>query len=145
VCELNLKEKQTAYIRVEEEKAEAERKRLQKIENDKAEAERLAVIEKAEKALRDYEKSEPDSKEVEQKKQEIDTLYQTPLVIKAVKVEAAPVKADMRTFKKIYYAEITDITLIPREYLMPDMQMLNSIAKEQKEGMNIPGVMAKFR
>jgi uncharacterized protein with von Willebrand factor type A (vWA) domain len=145
VCELNLKEKQTAYIRAEEEKAEAERKRLQKIADDKAEMERLAEIEEAEKTKRDYEQAGASVEDIKQKEQKIDILYQAPLIVKAAKVEAAPVKADMRTFKKIYYAEVVNSSLIPREYLMPDMQMLNSIAKEQKEGMNIPGVVAKFR
>jgi len=144
-CELNLKEKQTVYIRAEEEKAEAERKRLQKIADDKAETERLAEIEKAEKELRDYEKSEPDSKEVKQKEQEIDILYQAPLKVEAVKVEAAPIKADMRTFKKNYYAEVVDINKLDRKYMIANMPLLNSIAKDQKENMKIDGVVAKFR
>jgi len=144
-CELNLKEKQTVYIRAEEVKAEAERKRLQKIEGDKVEKERLVKIEEAEKAREELAASGATVEEVKQKEQEIDTLYQTPLEVKTVKVEAAPIKADMRTFKKNYYAEVVDINKLDRKYMIANMPLLNSIAKDQKENMKIDGVVAKFR
>lgn len=42
--------------------------------------------------------------------------------------------------KETWHAEITDITKVPREYLVPDMVALNKMAGVLKETRSIPGV-----
>ena len=42
-----------------------------------------------------------------------------------------------------WYAEVTDVNLIPREYLVPDMKLLNGLATKMKDQVKIPGVAFK--
>ena len=66
---------------------------------------------------------------------------------------AAPVQVATETFNrgknsgisKHYYAEVTNPALIPRQYLIPDMVTLNGLARAQKENLDIPGVVVRWR
>ena len=49
------------------------------------------------------------------------------------------------SYRTIWSAEVVDMALIPRKYLIPDMVMLNKIASAEKERMSIPGVRACSR
>lgn len=49
------------------------------------------------------------------------------------------------SYRTDWYAEIYDASLIPREYLVPDMEKLNGIAKAMKGVANIPGVEFKSK
>ncbi|MCK4423648.1 MAG: hypothetical protein KAV18_06215 [Candidatus Omnitrophica bacterium] len=65
---------------------------------------------------------------------------------------AAPVQVEKETFNrgknagisKHYYADVTNLALVPKEYLIPDMVALNGIARAQKENMKISGVVARW-
>jgi len=39
-----------------------------------------------------------------------------------------------------WHAEITDVSLVPREFMVPDMAALNALAKTQKGALDLPGV-----
>ena len=39
-----------------------------------------------------------------------------------------------------WHAEITDVSLVPREFLVPDMAALNALAKTRKGALDLPGV-----
>jgi len=39
-----------------------------------------------------------------------------------------------------WHAEITDVSLVPREFMAPDMAALNALAKTQKGALDLPGV-----
>ena len=54
-------------------------------------------------------------------------------------VTAAP-KAAGVSMREVWSAEIEDITKVPREYLIPDMNALNALAKAMKKESPIPGV-----
>jgi len=144
-CETNLLLKLKAYQRAEEEKAEKERQRLVKIAREEAEAARLKAIEEAENAKKLLEKAGATEDEVKEKAKVINNLYETPLEVTPVKVKAPAVKLDQRTFSKKYYAEVTDESIIPREYLIPDITKLNKKAREEKEAFNVPGVKVSYK
>ena len=42
-----------------------------------------------------------------------------------------------------WYCEVTDVNLIPREYMIPDMKLLNGLATKMKDQVKIPGVAFK--
>lgn len=44
------------------------------------------------------------------------------------------------SYRTLWSAEVVNIDLIPRKYLVADMVMLNKIASAEKERMNVPGV-----
>jgi len=52
-------------------------------------------------------------------------------------------KTENQVTRYRYYVEITDKKKIPLEYLEPNIQMLNAIARAKKEKMDIPGVAVK--
>lgn len=66
---------------------------------------------------------------------------------------AAPVQVATETFNrgknsgisKHYYAEVPTPALLPRQYLIPDMVTLNGLARSQKENLNIPGVIVRWK
>lgn len=49
-------------------------------------------------------------------------------------------KVDGVTFRENWYAEVVDLKLVPREFLVPDMKKLNDFARAYKDTRNIPGV-----
>lgn len=79
-----------------------------------------------------FEGNEEVAKALEQEAIMAETL--TPVVAPAVpKVEAVA----MKTY---WSAEVVDINLVPREYLLPDMNKLNALARAIKGESNIAGV-----
>jgi len=42
-----------------------------------------------------------------------------------------------------WFAEITDIALVPREYMLPNMKLLDGLATKMKDQVKIPGVAFK--
>jgi len=46
------------------------------------------------------------------------------------------------TARVIWHAEITNVALIPREYMVPDLTRLNGVARALKENFNVPGARA---
>ena len=42
-----------------------------------------------------------------------------------------------------WYAEVVNINLVPREYMLPNMKLLDGRAILEKDNLNIPGVVAK--
>lgn len=71
-----------------------------------------------------------------------DAIREAGTVDRLVPVVAPPkATAAGTSFRKTWKAEVVDPLLIPREYLMPNEQLLGQIAREQKENApNIPGV-----
>jgi len=43
--------------------------------------------------------------------------------------------------KTLYYAEVKDFSALPDKYKLPNMQMLNAIARAEKDRLSIPGVV----
>lgn len=55
-------------------------------------------------------------------------------------VVPARVTAAGTSLRKTWKFRITDINQVPREFLVPNEQMLGAVARSQKESANIPGV-----
>jgi hypothetical protein len=62
------------------------------------------------------------------------------IVAPVVQIQAPKVAG--LTSRKIWTFRVVDETLIPREYLKPDLQMIGQVAKAMKEKTNIPGIEA---
>lgn len=68
-------------------------------------------------------------------------LLQEAMLAEIVPLVSADVeKVDNVVMKTYWSAEIIDINLVPREYLLPDMNKLNAMARTVKGDSDIPGV-----
>lgn len=47
------------------------------------------------------------------------------------------------SFRENWYAEIVDLKLLPKEYMLPDLMKLNKFAKAMKDSVVVPGVVFK--
>lgn len=117
---------------------EQERKRqelqakLQREADEKARKEQERLAARAEKAA---EKGQADKAEA--------LLEQAAEVIaQPVPVIQAPPRPKGQAIVDNWKAEIVDIDLVPREYMIPDMVALNKIMKATKGTLKIPGVKA---
>jgi len=106
--------------------AEQEEKRL------KAEEEARQEKEKAFEKAREAEKLGFEEEAEKIRKEE--TKLATPL--------PPPVKAEGTHLRKNWTYEVTDITKVPREYLVLDSVKVNAIVRADKEKTNIPGIRA---
>lgn len=114
---------------------EAERKRL--------EAERKAEEERILQAAIDAEAA--GDKNVAEAILEAPVYQPEPEFIPAPVVPRSVPKISGVSYRTIWSAEVVDVALIPRKYLVPDMVMLNKIASAEKERMSIPGVKVVSR
>ena len=53
---------------------------------------------------------------------------------------AMPAKAQGISTRVMWRWKVTDVALVPREYLCVDASKLDAVVKEAKEGVNIPGI-----
>jgi hypothetical protein len=133
-AESKIKQLMVNYSTEQERKAEEERKRLQKIADDAAEKERKKLEKKIEKAIESG--NEEKVSELQEKKESIESI--------AVPVISAPVeKPSGISYRDKWYAVVIDDKLIPREYLIPNIDMLNKVAALTKGTLSIPGVQFK--
>lgn len=92
-----------------------------------------SIIEYARKKEEEIKEKEEEIKK-NQPQDEVEELSQS-LELASARSEQPAVKG-----KTIYYsAEVVDVNLIPKGYLIPDMQTINREAREKKENFNIPG------
>jgi len=119
-AETIVKKEITRYLTEQEEirmKAEEEARQEKEKAFEKArEAEKLGFKEEAEKIRKE------------------ETKLATPL--------PPPVKAEGTHLRKNWTYEVTDITKVPREYLMINSVLLNATVRADKEKTNIPGIRA---
>ena len=130
-----IKEKLIAYT--------TEQDRLARIEQEKLDRQARAEEDRKKKALDDrIEKAKADGKvdKVEELEEKKDNVEVTAPVV-APKVAAV----GGLTYKTSWYAEVTDKNLIPIDYLMADMVLLNAQAKVMKDNIKIPGVAFKSK
>lgn len=71
-------------------------------------------------------------------------ILNAPVVINPVYAQKSLPKSQT-TIRTIYYAEIEDASLVPKEYCIPNEPMLNGLARSSKGTMKIPGVVFKAR
>jgi len=115
-----------SFEEAETRRLEQERARLQAEAEARAKAEREALLKKAEQAKREETK--------------MAYLAQAEAVITPVVSVAEPPKVKGASFREVWYARVVDVNLLPREYMKPDEQLLNSIARAKKGQIQIPGV-----
>lgn len=118
VRETEIRNKMTAFYEAEQKRiaAEMERKRI--------EAEKQMQIAAEAEAAGDTEKAE---------------IAVALAAMEESTVTVAP-KAAGVSMREVWSAEVIDLDKIPREYLLPDMNALNALAKAMKKESPIPGV-----
>ena len=104
------------------------RKEQERKMQEQAEKERLALLKKAEKAQ---------EKGQEQKAENLKELAQT--TIAPVIASSVP-KVGGVGFRTDWYAEVVNVSEVPREYMEPNQTALNKIATATKGTIKIPGV-----
>lgn len=119
-----------AYKRECERKAQEAQDKLRREAEAKAIAEKARLEAKAEKAIEKG--NEAKAEELLEKAEQVETIVPT----------VAPVfeKVKGDTTRKTYRAEVTDFKSLPDEYKLPNVQLLNSIARSTKGTMKINGV-----
>jgi len=130
-AESYIKDKMMDYTSEIQRKAEEERQRLQKLADDEAEKQRKIIETKIERAKASG--KEEKAKELETQKENINPII-APLVTPAINQPKGI------SYKDNWSVEIVNVASIPREYLMPNMILLNSFAKQHKGTQAIPGV-----
>lgn len=118
-----------AYKREQERIAQEAQDKLRREAEEKVRKEQERLNARAEKAEAsgNIEKAE----ELREKAESVEVLVPT------VAPTMTKIKGD--TTRKTYRVEIVDVTAVPLQYLIPDMQLLNGIARSKKENFSIPG------
>lgn len=132
------KEAQEAAWREKEEKARKEREELEKKAREAKSAKERASLEAEAKK-----KAAEEAKAAEKAQERASEAAN--VQVEAAVVETEAPKATGQGIKELWYAEVVDETKIPREYLMPNMEMLNKQAKATKNKKEIPGVVFKMK
>lgn len=124
------------YQAAERLKAENERRRLEELQREKQERQRLEAERLTNEAMGKV--GEERMQTLEQARElEMNAEQQAPIV-----VEMAIPKATSSHVRTNWTFEITDISLIPREYLVVDEKKIRSIVKAMQSATKIPGVRA---
>lgn len=126
-AEAMCKDRMLTFQRAEQERAEAERRRLQAEADERARREREALEKKAAAAKKP---------ETQQKYTEAAASVQAPVV----NVASQAPKANGVSIRKVWKARIVDATRIPREFLLVDETKLDRYAKAMKEMAKVDGV-----
>lgn len=132
--------------RKEREKAEAEARRQQQIEEDarrKAEdARRKAEEAKGEERARlEAEANKADRlANAAQAKAEAKTEAAAAVQANSVTVASVAPEVKGQSQRTTFKARVVDVSKVPREYMVPNMDALNAIAKSTKGAITIPGV-----
>lgn len=124
--ERSLKNKVTEYERIEEEKREAERQRLQAKADEEARRERERLLKRAEKV------KTPEKKEMLMEQAET-------ITAPSVQINEQE-KTEGVASQKLWKARVTDEKLVPREWLIVNQKALDAYAKATKGAVKVPGV-----
>lgn len=65
-----------------------------------------------------------------------------PVIVEPVAPPPPAAKVEGVSAKRVWKARIVDVTLIPHEYMLPDTQKLDKLAKALRGEMKVPGVQA---
>jgi len=130
-AEETVKDVMGVYDSEMERKAKEDQARLQRLADMEAEKQKRIIDEKIARAEASGKLERAEA--LAQQKEEI------------IPIVAPVITPSIETPKGVSYrdkwdAEITDINLVPREYLIPDMQALNKLAQATKNSLKIPGV-----
>jgi exonuclease VII large subunit len=130
-AENHIKRQMIDYTNEQERKAREEQLRLQRIAEQEAEKERKRIeaqIQRAE-ASGKLEKAGM----LKERKEDVEVLT-VPVVAPRIETPKGV------SFREAWSAEVTNIDLVPREYLMVNLQALNKVAQATKGSLVIPGV-----
>ena len=125
-----LKQAMIAYAGEQEQKAKAEQKRLQELADKEAERQKKALEARIATA---------EAKGNVDKVEEL-RLQQEQIVAMPVAVLSSIETPKGASYREQWSAEVVDISLVPREYMVVNQQALDKIAMATKGTIQIPGV-----
>lgn len=128
-AESKLKENMIAFHNEQERIRKAEEEKLRK----KAEEEELKKKEALEVRAQKAEEKGDTEKANELREKKEDIFVPTPIL-------SEPEQPKGISYKTLWSAEIVDQSQIPREYLIPNMQLLDKLASVYKDTKEIPGI-----
>ena len=130
-AEKTIKGLMITYANEQERKAREEQARLQKLADAEAARQKKILDEKIARAEASgkTEKAE----ELQMQKESV-----APIIAPVVTPQIETPKGV--SYRDNWTAEVANISLVPREYLIANMQMLNGIAKSTKGTLKIPGI-----
>lgn len=130
-AESKIKGLMIGYTNEQERKAREEQLRLQKIADAEAARQKKILDEKIARA-----EASGKTEKAEELQMQKETI--TPIVAPIIAPQIETPKGV--SYRDNWTAEVIDINLIPREYLVVNMQALNAVAKSTKGTLTIPGV-----
>ena len=101
------------------------------------------ILSYQEEARKQVQEAEEKLRIAEEKGRTSKTLEKHEVAIQEMKSNLPPKTSGIST-RKIWTFSITNESLLPREYLIPDTKKLGEIARQQKEKASIPGVEFLF-
>jgi DNA repair exonuclease SbcCD ATPase subunit len=126
-----IKSTMTKYVSDCERKAAEERRKLEEAARKQAEEEKKKLEKKIERA----ELSGKEEK-VEELKEQLESVV--PVIVPEIAPQVQTPKGV--SFREKWSAIVIDVNLLPREYLIPNMEALNKVAQGTKGTIQIPGV-----
>lgn len=130
-AETKLKGLMLSYTAEQERKAREEQARLQKLADQEAEKQRKALEAKIARA-----EASGKTEKAEMLEQEKENIIPITAPVVAPQIE----KPAGISYREQWSAEVTDINLVPREWLIANMPALNKIAQATKGNITIAGV-----
>jgi len=129
-----IKNKMIGYTTEQERKAEEERRRLQRLADEEAARQKKILDEKIARAKASG--KEEKAGMLEERKENVVPVF-VPTIAPSIE------KPSGVSYRDKWYAVVVNPDLIPREYLIPNMDALNKIATGTKGSLKIPGVEFK--
>lgn len=144
-AEKTIKQCMISYTEEQEQKAREIQRKLEEEAQKKAEQERKAK-EEQERAWRKKQKALEEAGRLDEARKAQEKADQRALEAEAVQVALVPVIAPIIetpegvSYSVIWKAEVVDISQVPREYMIPNLQALDGVARATKGSIEIPGV-----
>ncbi|MBT9166900.1 MAG: hypothetical protein DDT19_00224 [Syntrophomonadaceae bacterium] len=119
-----------SFVQEQERKAGEEQRRLQELAEKEAEKERKRLEERAQRA--EAKGKEEKAEELREQAKEVEAIAPV-LAQPDIRVEGV-------SYRDLWRAEVVDVSLVPREYMIPNQQALDKIAQATKGVIQIAGV-----
>ena len=130
-AELFIKQKMISYTAEQERKAREEQARLQKLADAEA-AKQKKILD--EKIARAEASGKLEKAEELQAQKEMVIPIQAPVVMAQINTPSGV------SYRDKWTAQVIDVNLLPREYLIPNLSALDKVAQATKGSIQIPGV-----
>lgn len=109
-------------------------------EDRRARAEAAAAEVAAQKAAEETQLAEAEAAEAAGDAEAADAILEAPPVVTPIVARAAAPKVAGISTRSVWRFEVTDVSLVPRQYLEPDLTKIGGVVRAMKGQARIPGV-----